>query len=81
MTRIYAKAIEKTDNYVEFVLFEQGQYSRPMAIINDYDARVLLDPMIDNLPTHRLQSIVELIELELLRRKSTETQAKPGQEN
>lgn len=25
MSKIYAKAIEKSDNYVEFVLFEQGQ--------------------------------------------------------
>lgn len=76
MTRIYAKSIEKTDNYVEFVLFEQGQYSRPMAIISDLDAMCLLSAILDNITSWRLREIAEQVELQILQRNQTEPKAK-----
>lgn len=72
MSRIYAKAIEKSDNYVEHVLFEHGQYSRPMAIINDLDAMSLLSTILDNIPAWRLRDTAERVELQILQRKQTE---------
>jgi len=71
MTAICARAIEKSENYVEFVLFEQGQYSRPLAIVNDYEMLRITDCVVESFPTRRLNDLLEQIELELLRRKPT----------
>lgn len=75
MSRICAKAIEKSDSYVEYVLFEHGQYNRPMAIINDLDAMALLSTILDNIPSWRLRDIAEQVELQMLQRKQTEPKA------
>ena len=77
MTAIHAKAIEKSENYVEFILYDHGNYSRPLAIVNDYEILRITDCAVENLPTRRLVDLLEQIELELMRRKSTPNTKEP----
>ena len=48
----------KSGDDIEFIIFEEGRYRNPIAVISDYEAMMLVPSFIQGLPRDKLETIV-----------------------
>ncbi len=70
---INIKVFEKGTSEPEFMLYEQGSYSKPITILCEYSVKRLFDQALEGLTTDSLKYILNVTRAELGAREPKET--------